>query len=153
MEIQRLTKASDEDAFLLSHIAQAAKAHWDYPPAWLALWKEDLTFQAAYINKHTTYTVQDGNRILGFTIIISEENFFQIEHCWISPEHIGKGLGKTLLKEVLSLKAFHNQVFKVLSDPNAVGFYEKFGFQTIEMVPAEPKGRELPLMIMSNSSI
>ncbi|MFY0592385.1 GNAT family N-acetyltransferase [Roseivirga sp.] len=153
MEIKRLTKASEQDAFLLSKIAQKAKAHWDYPKEWLALWRNDLTFDPAYLNAQNTFVIyhNDTEKIVGFCVIEKEEEFFVIEHCWIEPSHHGKGLGKTLLKSVLSNSEFRNQPFQVLSDPNAVGFYEKFGFKIIEMIPAQPAGRELPLMHMINN--
>lgn len=150
MEIIRLTKASDEDAFVLSTIAYEAKAFWDYPQAWLDLWKKDLTLQADFINQHLTFLIRNEKEILGFCLIISEKNFFDIEHCWISPKHIGQGLGKTLLTRVLALKAFQNQKFQVLSDPNALGFYQKFGFKVIQQIESLPKGRLLPLMQMTN---
>lgn len=150
MEITRLKKASDEDAFLLSTIAYEAKAFWDYPQAWLKLWKEDLTFNANFLNQHHTFIISDQQDILGFCIIIHEKEYYEVEHCWISPKHIGKGLGKALLGQILAMEEFQNQSFQVLSDPNAIGFYEKFGFKIVKMIPAKPKGRELPQMKMTN---
>lgn len=150
MDITRLTKASEKDAFLLSSIAYEAKAFWDYPQAWLDLWKKDLTLQADYINQHLAFIIREEKTILGFCLITSEKEFYEIEHCWISPKHIGKGLGKRLLTEVLSLNEFKDQSFQVLSDPNAVGFYQKFGFKTIQQIESLPKGRLLPLMGMKN---
>ena len=150
MKVTRLVKASDEDAFLLSTIAYEAKGFWDYPQAWLKLWKEDLTLSSDFLNQHHTFVISDKKDIFGFCLIISEKEFFTIEHCWISPKHIGKGLGKALLTQVLNLEKFQKQSFQVLSDPNAIGFYEKLGFQTEKMLPGKPEGRKLPLMKMIN---
>ncbi|OEK05001.1 GNAT family N-acetyltransferase [Roseivirga misakiensis] len=154
MKVTKLTKASSKDAFLLSGIAQKAKAHWGYPAEWLELWKPDLTFDQDYLNSHNTYTIsEDGTSTpLGFCIVIEEGNHFQIEHCWVNQSQIGKGLGKKLMEEVLKKEPYLNHEFQVLSDPNAVGFYEKFGFQVKQMIPGVPEGRELPLMVMTNHS-
>lgn len=151
MEIIRLKKASFQDAFLLSDIAQKAKAHWDYPKEWLALWKDDLSFTKDYLETHHVYLLKLDQTIIGFSIIIQEPAYFDVEHCWVSPEHIGKGYGAELMNHVLSEPIFANKEFQVLSDPNAVGFYEKFGFKTLKMIASKPKGRELPLMQMTNN--
>ena len=150
MEISRLKKASLADAFLLGSIAQKAKAHWGYPAAWLALWKDDLSFTKDFLNMHFVLVLKLADQIRGFCIIIEEPDYFNIEHCWILPEDLGKGYGFQLLKRALAEPDFTNQKIQVLSDPNAVGFYEKFGFKTIQMIPSKPIGRELPLMQMIN---
>lgn len=152
MEIKQLTKASDQDAFLFGKIAKAAKAHWGYPKEWLVLWEKDLTFSSDFLNANSVFIISIDNEIIGFCVILKENDSFQIEHCWITPEQIGHGYGRELLSFALAQPPFQNQVFQVLSDPNAVGFYQKFGFETIKMVPGNPKGRELPLMQMINTS-
>lgn len=151
MEISRLKKASLEDAFLLGSIAQKAKAHWGYPAEWLALWKDDLSFTTDFLNMHFVLVLKLADQIRGFCIIIAEPDHFNIEHCWVLPEHLGKGNGSQLLKRALSEPNFANQKIQVLSDPNAIGFYEKFGFKTLQMIPSKPEGRGLPLMQMINT--
>lgn len=151
MEISKLTEASLEDAFLLSSIAQKAKAHWGYPAEWLALWKDDLSFTQDFLNTHFVLVLKLDDQIKGFCIIMEGPDHFNIEHCWVLPEYLGKGYGLQLLKKALSEPDFVNQKIQVLSDPNAVGFYEKFDFKTIQMIPGRPIGRELPLMQMINT--
>ncbi len=151
MEIKQLTKASSSDAFLFGKIAKAAKAHWGYPEEWLALWENDLTFTTDFLNASYVFTLSINGNIIGFCVILEEDEMFHIDHCWILPEQIGHGYGKQLLTFALSQPLFKKKVFHVLSDPNALGFYQKFGFETIKMIPGTPKGRELPLMQMTNT--
>lgn len=150
MQVKQLTKASEEDAFLFGRIAKAAKAHWGYPQEWLDLWDKDLSFSTTFLNANTVFTLALEGKTIGFCVIIKESDGFAVEHCWLLPEHIGKGFGAQLLSHALALPIFQNQVFQVLSDPNAVGFYQKFGFEVIKMIPGKPEGRELPLMQMVN---
>jgi len=150
LEISRLTKASLEDAFLFGSIAKKAKAHWGYPAEWLALWEDDLSFTKDFLSMHFVLVLKLADQIRGFFIIIEEPDHFNIEHCWVLPEHLGKGHGSQLLRRALSEPYFANQKIQVLSDPNAVGFYEKFGFKTTQMIPSKPIGREPPLMQMIN---
>lgn len=152
MELIKLTKASDEDAFLLSSIAIKAKSHWDYPKEWIELWREDLTLSVDFINQNQTYVLKNLGNVLGFCVIIDNTSYFEIEHCWVLPEHIGKGYGKRILDETLAKQEFKDKKFRVLSDPNAIGFYQKFGFETIKQIPGKPEGRFLPLMEMVNEA-
>lgn len=150
MKITKLEEASISDACLLSSIAQKAKAHWGYPTAWLALWQKDLTFNPQFLLEHHTFVISLDRKAIGFCVVIDELDHFNIDHCWILPDHIGYGYGYKLLSHVLSESVFKQKVFQVLSDPYAIGFYQKFGFKTIKMVPTQLKDRALPLMQMVN---
>jgi len=99
---------------------------------------------------HFVLVLKLADQIRGFCIIIAEPDHFKIEHCWVLPEHLGKGNGSQLLKRSLSEPNFTNQKIQVLSDPNAVGFYENFGLKT-KMIPNKPEGCGLPLMQMTNN--
>lgn len=137
---------------MLGSIAQEAKAHWGYPAAWLALWKDDLSFTQDFLNTHFVLVLKVNHQIKGFCIIMAEAGHFNVEHCWVLPEYLGRGYGSRLLTKALSEPTFVHKKVQVLSDPNAVGFYEKFGFKTIQMIPGRPVGRELPLMEMINTN-
>ena len=141
-----IIEASPEDASLLSSIAMEAKQYWGYPDEWMELWKEDLKVTPAMIEEHGVWKIISENTITGFTIIIKEAENYTVEHCFISPDYIGKGYGKALLNYVFNLPQYVNQPFTVLSDPHAVSFYEKFGFKTSHHIPSKPEGRTLPFM-------
>lgn len=148
----QISIALPEDCTALSQIAFAAKSFWGYPEAWLKLWLPDLTVSPEFISRHHSWKITKEDQPIGFTIISSSsDGFFEIEHCWISPDYIGKGLGTKLLTQVLSQSRYQGKRFGVLADPNAVPFYQKIGFATIKEVPGKPKGRVLPWMEMINT--
>lgn len=146
----KITKASPQDAFLLTRIAKSAKQYWGYPDEWMALWQDDLTIKPAHFRNIQFWKITTNEEIAGFTSISEEEGVFEIDHCFVSPDHMGKGLGSKLIEHVLSLPEYLNRPFKVLADPHAVNFYEKFGFKTVSQIPSKPEGRTLPLMEMIN---
>lgn len=152
MQIKRLQRASTEDALILSRIAHSAKAHWGYPKEWLDLWRNDLTLSPQKLNENATFIALDENEIIGFCMIADELEYFEIDHCWVNPEHMGKGAGRKLLTHALQQAEYLGKTFRVLSDPNAQGFYQKFGFELIKEIESKPKGRHLPLMEMVNSN-
>jgi len=142
-----IQKAELKDSAILTEISKSAKAYWDYPEEWLQLWENDLTITIAQIQQHQVFKLTREGEILGFCMIIEEGELVEIEHLWIRPKYIGKGLGKYLLTEVLqSVITKSHTTLSVLADPNVVGFYEKFGLKTIQYLPGQPEGRVLPLM-------
>ena len=135
------------DCPTLTKISKAAKAYWGYTQEWLDLWEEDLTITPQLMEKDRIYKLVKGDEILGFCVISEQEGVLEIEHLWIRPEHIGKGLGKFLLQKVLDQVITKSHVtLSVIADPNATGFYEKFGLKTVKYIPSQPTGRKLPLM-------
>ena len=138
------------DASLLSDIAYRAKQYWGYPDEWMTLWKEDLRVTPHMIHEHAVWKIMAGESIAGYAIIVKLDTGYEVEHCFVAPEFMGKGYGTTLLKYIFGLDPYRHQPFTVLSDPHALRFYEKFGFKTIKQIPSKPEGRTLPLMQMIN---
>jgi putative acetyltransferase len=71
----------------------------------------------------------------------------KIEMLFLSPENIGKGLGKQLIEFAINeLKA--NKVDVNEQNLKAVEFYQKFGFKTYERTDKDDLGKEYPLLRM-----
>lgn len=102
------------------------------------------------IKIHKVWKATCNQELAGFIIIIDLSDQYEIEHCFVKPGFIGKGCGSALVSFVLRQEKYRGARFSVLSDPNAVAFYEKFGFKTSELIPSKPEGRSLPLMRMIN---
>lgn len=147
----QIVKATIEDAEALTSIVFLSKQHWNYPDEWMDLWREDLHITASIIDENDTYKVISDNSIAGFIVIADQVSLAEILHCWIKPAFIGKGLGSRVLSYVLQLQKFKGKVFEVTADPNAVLFYEKFGFLEIDQYASKPLGRNLPVMRMTNA--
>ena len=82
----------------LTEISKAAKVYWGYEQEWLDLWADDLTITPQHLEKDKIYKLVQSEEILGFCVISDQEGVLEIEHLWIRPEQIGKGLGKFLLQ-------------------------------------------------------
>lgn len=146
-----IRRATSDQAELLTQIAFAAKSHWGYPDAWIQLWSPVLTITPEFIEEYETYVVWADEKPAGFCAISKEAEKANIEHLWVSPEYIGKGIGSTLFQHILSrCKELGAVILRFESDPNAQGFYERMGAKKVgEAVgEVETQPRVLPILEM-----
>ena len=88
----------------------------------------------------------DAEQPIGFSAVENLPEHIDVNHLWLLPTYIGKGLGKRLLQQSLTKAFVSGKPIIVDSDPNAEGFYANFGFITFEQVASYPPGRFLPRM-------
>lgn len=150
-----ILKAKAADSERLTEIAWQSKSHWNYPKAWMELWRKGLTITPEMIAQQDVFklVLVDG-KIVGCIVLITEENVLWVEHLWVLPAFIGHGFGKQLLQTALrqTIQPVHQKI-KVISDINAEVFYQKMGFETVSQYESVPKGRFLPVMEYKNPSI
>lgn len=120
--------AHPSEAETLSRIAQLAKAHWGYAAADLARWKADLTFSPASINRWPTAVAEIEEEIVGVCQLTFVDNQATVEHLWVLPSQMSRGVGRGLLewaKTAVSQRGLTRLIID--SDPHAAGFYEACG--------------------------
>ncbi len=143
--------AEPEQAAGLTEIAFAAKRHWGYPESWIESWREDLTITSEFIERHEVYAAIEHDALAGFYALVTSEGKTELDHLWVLPELIGKGIGRQLLNHALDRAASVGvTVIEIVSDPNAEGFYLKAGAAKIGEVISEIEGkaRILPRLIL-----
>lgn len=121
--------AIPEDAGVLTELALAGKRYWGYPEAWLAAWREVLTFTPEYISAHTVVCAEDeAGRTIGFYTLEEGPDFVQLENLWLATDAIGSGLGRTLFEHAIG-EARGRGVKELMidADPHAEGFYLHMG--------------------------
>lgn len=148
-----LRPARTADAHRLTALARAAKASWPYPPEWLDAWREELTFTSAYLEAHTVLVAErsasDGPSVVGM-VSLEAGPPPELAHLWVDPAEQGTGVGRLLVQGILAeARARGWKELEVRSDPNAVGFYERFGARPIGADAAPMPGapdRTLPVL-------
>jgi ribosomal protein S18 acetylase RimI-like enzyme len=151
-----IRRAFPDEAASLSKIALAAKAHWGYPERWLEIWMPQLTFSPEYFKQNESWVAEEKGLPIAFCTLQEKDGNAWIGNLWVSPECIGKGVGKTLFSHVARLSGQRGyQILRLEADPNAVGFYEKMGMRRIGERHAEVEGhpRVLPIMEISLSDL
>ncbi|MCA9941494.1 MAG: GNAT family N-acetyltransferase [Anaerolineales bacterium] len=150
MEIRRaLPTEADE----LTRITQASKQHWQYPQAYLDLWNSLnlLTISVDYVVNHPVFVAvgktHGTDNIMGYCACAGTGQTQELDNLFVSPAYIGQGVGQALLLYSLAyMRQQGARAVRIVSDPHAVAFYQKFGARHISDVPSLPEGRQLPLL-------
>ncbi|MEL6306231.1 MAG: GNAT family N-acetyltransferase [Bacteroidota bacterium] len=142
-----ITRAQTSDAKAITELTLRSKNYWNYGEAQIEAWYDELEVSEAFIRSNAVHKLLWNDQIAGFYAYTLESNKAVLEFLFIEPDFIGKGIGKALMKHFLQ----EMHLLKVGSitldaDPNAEGFYQKFGFVTIDQRPSTIAGRYLPIM-------
>lgn len=143
----RIRRARPEEAPGLTDIALRAKAHWGYPDDWLESWRDELTFDQATFNDCHVFVAAGRGHLGGVAAIREAARDWELEHLWIDPAHMGAGLGRRLLTRCLTLARRKGHAVAVLSDPGALGFYQRLGGEHVDDVPSSIPKRTLPRVL------
>lgn len=143
-----IRRAQEPDAAELTRIAHEAKRHWGYPERWIELWRDDLTFSPDFIAANEVYLAEDGGEALGCYGLLAGTPHWTLEHFWIRPAAMGKGLGRRLFEHARAVAVEAGaSVLEIDSDPNAVEFYLRMGAikmgEVVSQVDGQPRVRPL----------
>jgi GNAT superfamily N-acetyltransferase len=137
------------DSVELTRIAHAAKRHWRYPEALIRLWKRDLTVSPRFLAGHPVYCAERDGVPVGFYALSRDDDVPELEHMWVAPEHIARGVGRALFAHLVArLRDAGATELRVASDPHAEGFYLRMGARRVGEVASRPPGRRLPLLVL-----
>jgi len=153
MQIRRATPV---EADRLTAIAHAAKRHWNYPEKWIEQWSVDLTITPDFIANNEVYVAVAGGDIAGCCALVVGDSLAELEHMWIDPQQMGKGVGRALFEYAKQRARELGLIELELSaDPNAEGFYKRMGAKQIGKVRADMDGqtRVLPRMTVNLSTV
>lgn len=151
-----MRRATADDVPALSAIAHAAKAHWGYPAEWLGGWEAVLTITPGDLKRYDIVVAEEGGRPLGFSATVAGVPRWTLDHLWILPEAMGRGVGRRLVEEALARAAAAGAVgLEIESDPNAEGFYVSCGARRVGWNAAAAPGapdRRLPRLELDRLS-
>jgi GNAT superfamily N-acetyltransferase len=146
IEIRRAEPTEHET---LSAVAHAAKRYWGYPEEWIELWRAELTFTPSSIEERDTYCAILDHKVVGVYAIRVRGEASELEHFWVLPGFMGKGVGRKLFEHAVGTARERGaKNMRIESDPNAADFYRKLGAHQVGEVPGRPEGRLLPLMVI-----
>ncbi|MFD2035911.1 GNAT family N-acetyltransferase [Belliella marina] len=99
--------------------------------------------QSMDFNELDVFCLVQEEKVLGFIGVFD----FKIEMLFLSPDYIGKNLGRKLLDFAINdLRADKVDVNE--QNEHAVGFYQKFGFVVYERSELDDQGNAYPILRM-----
>ena len=108
-----------------------------------------LTFSPEYFEENESWAAEMDNVPIAFYTLLEKDGNAWVENLWVSPNYIGKGVGKHLFLHALERSRQRGyKIVRLEADPNALGFYEKMGMRKIGERVSEVEGqpRILPVM-------
>lgn len=132
----------------LSALAFAAKASHGYGHERLSAWRTELTVSPEYLQTHTVRVAYWDQQLAAWGAVSDWGRRCRLDHLWVDPAHQRLGIGRALLLHLAAAaRSARWTELAILSDPFAVGFYQRCG-----ALPAgeelQPDGRRLPLWVL-----
>ena len=151
MEI-RFRKAILGDCEHLKQLALRSKSHWDYTDSYLKQCEIALKVDADQIHSGYVFVAESSaQKIIGFFAFKNSDDIPTLDHMWLEPAYIGRGYGRSLFKEAISIaKAQSWNQLQWTSDPPAEGFYLKMGAKKVGLIRSNVEPNMfLPQMILN----
>ncbi len=125
-----------------------SKATWGYDRAFMERCRAELTITNDQNRARPVYVWSEAGRVLGFYALRPEGEVVEIDHLYVAPEALRRGIGRALWQH-LRQEALHLGASRVgvSADPNAEGFYRRLGFSRVGTRPSGSiPGRHLPYL-------
>lgn len=146
----QIVRAKPEDAEALTDIAHPAKRHWGYRESWIGAWRDTLTMRPEFLSANIAFIAIEERRPVSFYVLTTEDDGLHLDHLWIVPAAMGRGIGRALFEHAAAqAKDLGFDSIKIEADPNAEGFYERMGAVRVGTTSSQVCGeaRELPLLV------
>lgn len=157
MVILTINRAWPEEARKLTDISFASRRYWSYPEEYYVVWKDELTISPEYIEKNEVFAARTEEGLAGYcSVAYVEQDFhagrvfvhkgFWLEHIFILPEYLHKGIGSRLVGFSKSwCRQNRAELLSIFSDPNSACFYDKLGALCLGEYPSSIEGKNVLL--------
>jgi GNAT superfamily N-acetyltransferase len=137
----KICQAVPNDAIALSAIAVAGKAHWPYSQAQLKSWRSDLMVSANQISRCPTFVAKVDDLVAAFLVLEPGPTNWTLEHLWVLPDYMGRGIGRALLFHARDVAAAGGaEALTIDADPYAEPFYLACGAVRVGTIAAPIDG-------------
>lgn len=146
-------EARADEAATLTAIAIASKTSGPYPPAVLHEWRDLLRISPEYVTANVLFVAETDRQLTGFIGMVPGPTRWQLDHLWILPGFMRRGLGRSLVGYGMraAMQAGALEIF-IDADPNAEKFYRSCGARRIGEMAAPIEGepaRVRPQMVIA----
>ena len=102
----------------------AAKRHWAYSADDMENWRTLLTVDQDDLASKPAFVAELDGEIAGFYMLAPGGRTWELEHLWVSPPVMRRGVGRALLAHAARVaRAGGASCIAIDADPNAESFY------------------------------
>lgn len=143
-------RASHEsDAGDLTAVRIQSKGHWGHSSETLASWGPAMQITPEYIRSNLVRSIYSEGQLVGFYAIQRGDEDV-LDHLWLLPRAIGKGMGRAALSHaVQSAGQCGIKTLRIVSDADAEGFYLHLGAQKIGELFSPLQNKMLPVLLLA----
>ena len=124
----RIRRARETEATVLSELALSAKQVWGYSLVDIERWRSQLIISAEDITSKPTFIAEAENVVVGFYLLVPAARAWELDHLWVSPQYIRRGVGRALLAHASDTARISGaSSITIDADPNAESFYVACG--------------------------
>ena len=141
MTAPHLRPATQADHERLRELTLESKAHWGYDLERVRSWAARLDFA------REIWVAEVGGEIVAWVALRPpDDGVCELDDLWVEPAAIRSGIGTRLFRHAADrARAAGARSLRWEAEPNAVGFYERMGAETVGTVTSD-WGRTLPVM-------
>lgn len=143
-----IRRARVEDAEPLSKLAFVSKAVWGYDDSQMAIFREELSFSGERLVDLSGHVAEiDGEPVGYYTLVNHSPELIELEHLFVASDRLRQRIGQQLLEHAIEFSQSSGfRKMKIISDPNAAGFYEKIGARKVGNHQSSIPGRTIPIL-------
>ena len=132
----------------MSRLAIASKASWGYSESEMTIFRDELNIPGERLVSLSGHVAETGGEIVGYyTLTEHSSDVIELEHLFVDPKWFRQGIGAQLLEHAVSQcrdRGFRRM--KIISDPNAPGFYTRHGAAKAADHQSSIPGRTIPVL-------
>lgn len=147
-------KARPEEAEALTLLAVRSKRSWGYDDAFMSAIAGDMVVRTECLKDEYGIVAEVDGKIAGYAILRLDQDEAYLRDLFVDPVFMGNRVGAALFERMLARAKDHTaERLWLVSDPNAVAFYQRYGLRVIsEEASIFIAGRQLPVMGIDLSS-
>jgi GNAT superfamily N-acetyltransferase len=121
-----------EDVLLTSLALRSVQQTWNYPQEFMEWEPETINVVPEHILEMTTNVLEEDGRAVGFYVLNNDLPEIELSRMMIEPDRTGNGFGRLLWNHAVEAAAALGALVMIIdSDPNAEGFYQRMGAETV----------------------
>lgn len=146
MEIS-FREAKIEERSQLVLLAKESKSHWGMPRERLDEIWQHFSIRPECFEPGMTKTIELEGETVGFYALSRHGEEEHLDHLWLLPQTIGKGIGRLAFKAAIEdAKKLGFETMRITSGPDARGFYERMGARFVEEIHVKEQDAMFPVL-------